>query len=196
MFFKKKETKNIFHTTEKEFKKYFDKTKSNHEKNKEQLLLNLLNDFFSKVYKESQSFIEKDYPYIGYTEHYGYYALTKTGHNLFTLVEGFPCQNIDDAFYLIIEDYLWSHGIDFEYNNREKLKKDYNKRFHNSNYNDVMYFCEYALDKWNKFYGKNIPENIINYYEKYLNNLWISSKENIKWEYDQRKHLFSCVALS
>ena len=51
-------------------------------------------------------------------------------------------------------------------------------------YFQCLYFAEYALDNWNKYYDGNIPEKIIKYYENYLNNIWWSIEQSVIWTYN------------
>lgn len=175
--------KNTFFQNDIVFKKYFSERKqSKMEKKKLKEFKMLIKDFCKKVYGDDNynSFLI-NYASIGYLEDYGYYTITDADRG-YCDVFNFG-ENINEAFKNIIIDVLFNHSINYEFENREILEQDFIKRF-DIEYFGCLYFAENSLKHWNKYYDGNIPDNIINYYENYLNSIWWSEENNINWSFN------------
>lgn len=189
---KELEGKKIFSQEDVVFKKYFCNRKQNdfEEKKLEELSV-LINDFCKKVFgKDNFDFSSVIYTVVSYLENYGYYAISDIdrGHmEIFNFGE-----DLDKAFKNIIINVLFIYSINYEFENRKKLENDFIHRFDNIEYFGCLYFAEDSIKYWNKYYDSNIPDDIINYYENYLNDIYLSKENNISWDFDSDKKLFNC----
>ena len=95
-------------------------------------------------------------------------------------------KTIEEAFSNALIDYEFYICQKYEVNNRQKLNKQFSERFLNGNYSEDDYygpffFAELALQQFRKYYGDNIPEEIIEYYENYLKSIY-----SIDYKYDYK----------
>ena len=187
--------------------KYFYKRKYTEEEIKKyQELDSMFRKFNLKVYGEEDDIFSYQ-ELFGYLENYGYYVVIDgdDGRCIPTIQRhGFDKEK---AFVSIIDDYLFMNAIDYELQNRKELSKDFQKRFgiyglnnydkeFNSleffdNYFTLLYFSEYNLDKWDKYYDGNIPDEIIKSYEVYLNGIKWSHEQGFTWKYDRNIKQFN-----
>ena len=177
------------------------------EKQKCRELNKMFKEFTKKVYGQEEDIFSYD-EWFGYLEDYGYYLL----------VDGDPGKCLpylnnygmdkEKAFVLIIYNFLIGMHQHYEFQNRRILCKDFQDRFgifgfKNSdknfneldffdNYFNCLYYAEYDLDKWNKYYDGNTPDEIIKYYENYLNDIWWTKEKGITWKYDVENKKFNC----
>ena len=170
--------------------KYFSRRKETEfEKNKYEELSNVINGFYQKVYGDDNY---KDfliyYLSIGYLEDYGYYAITDADRGYKNIIN--LGEKVDDAFINLVCDALGSYAVDFECTNRDKLKKDFANRFGDMEYFHCLYYAEYELNQWSKYYNGNIPNNIIEKYEKYLNSILLGDIGKTNWQYNIEQALF------
>lgn len=185
-----KEKKRLFQGDEL-FRKYFSKRKETEvEKSKYEELSNMISKFYKKVsgddnYKDFLIY----YLSIGYLEDYGYYATTDADRGDRNII--YLGEKLEDAFVNFVIDALFSYAVDFECTNRENLKKDYLNRFGNMEYNQCLYFAEYALNQWSKYYDSNIPNNIIRIYENYLNSILLDDIGKTNWKFNIEQGLFT-----
>ena len=88
----------------------------------------------------------------------------------------------EEAFTNAIISYVLYNSICIETDYREKLDEDYKQRFSddvNTNYHGTFYFAELSLRAFRKFYGNNIPQGIVEYFERY-----VSTTRGINYKYD------------
>ena len=150
----------------------------------------MINGFYQKVYGDDNynAFLIY-YLSIGYLEDYGYYATTDADRGCKNIIN--LGEKVDDAFVSFINDSLFSYAVDFECTNRDKLKKDFANRFGDMEYFHCLYYAEYELNQWSKYYDGNIPNNIIEEYEKYLNSILLDDKGKRNWIFDIEQGLFT-----
>lgn len=108
---------------------------------------------------------------IKYMEDLGYVAVVNYDRDIVD-VYGYG-KTIEEAFRRATLDYEFFFCENYEWSHREKLNKQYSERFLNGEYKENDYhgpffFAELALQHFRKYYGDNIPEEIINYYNNYL----------------------------
>lgn len=97
-----------------------------------------------------------------------------------TVEEAFLSATIDYEFY-VCERCAWA--------NRLELYKLFSERFLDGNYSRKDYYvlffsAELALQEFRKYYGDNMPEEIINYYE---NRLQKDGFGDYKYDYDTNR---------
>ena len=145
----------------------------------------LLKIFWRKVYPnlEYDVFL-KGYSNIGYFENLGFYAVVDVGSDDISIYT--YGTNLNEVFEIILKSVLFEYSMDYENKNRKDLQKDFETRFKGIKYSQGLYVVEYALDMWNKFYEGNIPDSIIEHYEKYLNTHW--KLDDMVWFYDKETH--------
>lgn len=178
------ENQSEFYYTDELFKKYFLERKlTENEQQKKEELFQLINNFINKVYSEElsfQEFISTGYVSVSYLNDFGYYIVSDRDRGHYEVIN--YGEDTFIAFQKIITEFLFSHSFNYEMNNREQLKHDYKIRF-NKEYNQCLSFTEYCLNKWNIYFDNNIPNEIINYYEKYLNSVNYEQPDKI-WIYN------------
>ena len=168
---------NIFliHNNYELIKKYVKNTKSNDEFAKTELLSKMILDFYKKVFNNEVNYINNcifsfDFYTYGYNLSDGYYVIY-SGYSGYYEVITYK-NNIDNAFMDIMANIIERQSYENVYNNRAYIEKEYKDRFGNINILWNIYESEYALDKLDKYYDGNIPEQIIN---KYLNKIKIEN---------------------
>lgn len=83
----------------------------------------------------------------------------------------------DTAFINAIVSYEFDYNQIYELYHRTALNKIYSERFSNgkvskNEYHGPFFFAELALKHLKKFYGNDIPEHIVKYYEEYLEKVY------------------------
>lgn len=193
MLLKTTSRKHIFSQNDELFQKYFFFHVPNElEKNKVEELKKLLKDFYNKAY-ETKGDLKEFIPYaysIGYLEKYGYYTMVDGDRGIYEVTS--LGKNLNPAFKFIMTELLTTDSTYYETENRQTLKKEFSSRFGDIEYFHCLYFAEYCMEKLNKYYEGNIPEEIVRYYEEYLNNNSWSEENNIAWIYDPNKVKFNC----
>ena len=94
----------------------------------------------------------------------------------------------DEAFMNAIIDYEMGNGRDFELHHRDELNKEYQERFAEepiSNYHGPFFFAEHSLQGLRKFYKNEIPEVIVEAFERYLEEV-----ERKSYKYDTSVNRF------
>ena len=172
---------------DKEIKEYYESHNyTDNEKQKAESLKKRLFEFI-KIVRENDNIQNFEYypeSNIHYFEDIGYIALVNTDRDIVDVY--FYGRTENEAFLNAIIDYELSYNINVEKNNRKKLNEDYSKRFLNNvtsdnDYHGPFFFAELSLKDFKKYYGENIPEDIINYYELHLLNI---EREKFKYDYD------------
>ena len=121
---------------------------------------------------------------IEYREELGYISVGNFDRDEVT-VFGYG-KTIDEAFKNAIINYEFHVYTDYELHNRQQLNKQYSERFLDGNYssNDYhgpFFWSELALKDFRKYFGDNIPEEIIQNYENYLMKV---ENESFKYDYE------------
>lgn len=151
--------------------KYFFKRKKNRKTIlKEELMKRKLITFYHKVYHE-----DNYYQPFNYLDNYGYYRLKPLKQGKYYHVYNYG-ENINKAFIELIKDDLWGESNAYE--------SDY--------HGSLVQRIEYILDKWDKYYNGKLPEEIISYYENYLNNNQWTKDQNVIWTYDKETKKITC----
>ena len=103
-----------------------------------------------------------------------------------------------EAFKNVIIDYELKHIIDYEFYNREELYKELNERKKDDSLDEKDYkilLYEKRIKDFNIFYDGNIPDDIIEFFERKLNR-----GNGITFKYNSDKGLYekdySCKTLS
>ena len=180
--------KDLFYKEDKLFKKHFsEKKKTKKEQNAEKQLSSLVLSFYQKVYdKETQkinySMFDLAFCTYGYLEDYGYYAISYDDNNHYC-VEHYD--GIHDAFISIARKILSHKFYSCEKKSKSDLKNDFKTRFGNVRYFDDIYRYEYELDKWNKYFDGNIPNDLITMYNNYINSCYHAIAQKINLKYDE-----------
>ena len=135
-------------------------------------------DFFRNICPEGQIQYRQEFGYIT-IGNYDRDEISIHGYGK-TIEEAFLNATLDFEFY-ISENYEWSH--------RQVLNKQYSDRFLNGDYskNDYhgpFFFAELALQDFRKYYGDNIPEEIVEYYEIHLAEV---GEGNFKYDYETNR---------
>ena len=172
-----------------------DKSKENYYRNhihtpeeeeKTKLLMAKMSDFLKKVMGEESLMDFKDSleGRICFFDGIGYISHINTDRDIVDVY--YYGKTVDEAFFNAIIDYEFSVKMDYEQDNRKKLNEQYSERFLNNvvsknDYHGPFFFAELALQDFRKFYGNNIPKEIIDYYEKYLIDIY---NESYKYDYD------------
>ena len=97
----------------------------------------------------------------------------------------------EEALLRALLDYEFYYSENYEFYHRKELNKQYSDRFLNGNYNSedyhgTFFFAEIALKDFRKYYGDNLPIEIINYYENYLKEV---SEDNFKYDYETNEFI-------
>lgn len=186
---KNTEPQTWFFQDDKMFKKYFRRKKTPKEREEGQKLINMIKGFYHKVFeKELESLTELGaYNQIGYTENYGYYAMSVQNRGYYDVIRG---DTIDEVFWPIIREVLLFYGNNYVQNCRKELREDFIKRFGTNsklsifqynNFFDLLYIKEYALIVLNKYYDRKIPDYMVKCYESELSmNSYYDWKFNCK----------------
>ena len=124
---------------------------------------------------------------IHYREDFGYITIGNYDRDE-VIVYGYG-KTIEEAFLNATLDYEFFISENYEWSHRQKLNKQYSERFLNGNYskNDYhgpFFFAELALQDFRKYYGENIPEEIISYYESYLKEV---TNDSFKYDYETNR---------
>lgn len=148
----------------------------------------MLKKFWQKVYPnlEYEVFLS-GYSNIGYFENIGFYVeLDASSDDKIINTYG---NDLEGAFVSISKAVLLECSMDYENKNRKDLQADFENRFKGVKYAQGLYFVEYALEKWNQYYGDNIPDSIIEHCEDYLNT-YFKRGDDMVWSYDRTLNKF------
>jgi hypothetical protein len=120
-------------------------------------------------------FYEGDFGKIHYVDGLGYISIINADRNE-VRVFGYG-KTIEEAFIPILIEHEFVICEDYELNHRQKLNKQFSKRFLNGvyskdDYHGPFFFDELALQHFRKYYGDNIPEEIIQHYENHLKEVY------------------------
>ena len=81
-------------------------------------------------------------------------------------------ETLEEAFFPAIMDYEFYVSENYELYNRKRLNQQFCERFGGTyseqDYHGPFFFAELALRDFRKYYGDNIPEEVIHHYEEYL----------------------------
>lgn len=167
------------------FKKYFsEKIPTDNEEEKKEEFKNLLDEFCLKVYRmDSNAWGFFPHGFIfGYLEDFGYYILTVGDRGYYNL-DNYG-EDIEEAFKNIVTEILSVYAMDYEFENRKSLKEDFSNRFGNMEYSGCIYFAENALQIWDLFYDGNIPKEIVDFYDDYLNRVCGDDANVMIWKFN------------
>lgn len=124
---------------------------------------------------------------IQYRKGLGYITIDNCDRDII-VVNGYG-KTIEEAFLNATLDYESYASIVSECEHRNELNKEYSERFLNGDYSEDDYhgpffFAELALQDFRKYYGDNIPGEIINYYESHLKEGNIG---NFRYDYETNR---------
>ena len=143
------------------------------ENEKSQELMIKLSDFIVRTSGEENLGIinqsgERD---IYYAENLGYISVTNYDRDL---VEVYSYgKKLDEAFLTLAIDLESVISQEYELHHREELTKQYSERFldgsvSEDDYYGPFFFAELALKDFRKYYGDNMPKELVDHYENYL----------------------------
>ena len=165
----------VFHEDSPQFIKYFREHQRNaHEEKKVKELSSLILSFYQKVFTEKTTAIKPsqfffDVANCGYLEddNCGYYTIHENDWHKYVVIS--YGEDIDGVFLDVANEIINLKADNKLYKHRKEINNSLKKRFKNiNNYEDIFY-AEYALNKWDKYFDGNIPKRIIAYYEFMLN---------------------------
>ena len=167
---------------------------SENELAKENELTQLLLAFYQKTFDENAKAIthemfDPNFKTYIYVDGCGYYAI-KYGHKYDT--KHYP--SLNEAFINIAEIMLHKKSADYERKNHKELKRDFKKRFENQKYIFLIAEYEYELSKWNKYFDGNIPEEVIDGYDKGVNVICLSYDINLRVAFNPTTMKFEKIA--
>ena len=153
---------------------------------KTKLLMTKISEFLKKVMGE-ESLMHFEYSLEGgirFFDGIGYISFINADRDIVDVY--YYGKTVDEAFFNAVIDYEFSDKMSYELANRKKLNEQYSERFLNNvvsddDYHGPFFFAELSLQDFRKFYGNNIPKEIIDYYEKYLMGIY---GESYKYDYD------------
>lgn len=98
-------------------------------------------------------------------------------------------KTFEEAFFTALVEYEFDITQSYELHNRQMLNKQFSERFLDGNYSKEDYhgpffFAELALQDFRKYYGDNIPEELINDYEEYLKSVEL---EDYQYDYETNR---------
>ena len=156
------------------------------EKEKTKLFITKISEFFKKTMGE-ESLMHFKYSLEGgihFFDGIGYISDINADRDIVDVY--YYGKTIDEAFFNAVIDYEFSDKMSYELANRKKLNEQYSERFLNNvvsddDYHGPFFFAELSLQDFRKYYGNNIPKEIIDYYENYLMGIY---GESYKYDYD------------
>ena len=127
---------------------------------------------------------------INYREDIGYISKVNADRDIVDVY--YYGKTEEEAYYNALIGYEFYMKHDYELKNRKKLNLDYSRRFLDGNieendYHGPFFFAELALQDFHKYFG-NIPQYIINYYERYIEMI-----ENKPYKYDYSNNCLELV---
>ena len=111
------------------------------------------------------------YYIIHYLENFGYISKGNYDRDLVQVYH--YGDTFEEAFRSAIYEFVMNESQFFEAWNREDLNKDFSNRFKDGlveedDYYGPFFFAEHSLQLLRKYYGDNIPEDIIKEFEEYV----------------------------
>ena len=139
---------------------------------------------------------------FGYLNGEGYYVLEDGDNGRIEPTVIKYGLNEEEAFFKILDTFLYGCGANYELDNRKKLVKEFIERYHKygfkiengmiDNYLGTIYIAEYCINKWNKYFDGNIPQEVINHYVEYVNDDYRNEMHGVNWWYNSEKKQFEC----
>lgn len=155
---------------------FFDRTLTETEEKKMDELDSLFSNIHRKIYG-----INRNTKYIGYLDNYGYYEMHDADRGYYSIMP--HGDNPKELSFELMKSYLFDIGREIELQNRHKLEEEFINQYGSEiRYSCLFYPVTYALSKWNIYYDGNIPKDVIDDYEGYLN--YIYKEDNVEWHYD------------
>jgi len=161
--------------------KVFEEEKSASELQNKKIFDDKIAEFYKKI--DAKLVIPAGYISFGYKKDIGYYVIYDCDRGFMEFINGLPCSDLEKAFMITIRDLLNYESFHYEFENREKLKKEYFKRKNGIEYNELLLAYEYILNKFDKYYDGDIPDELIKEYEDHLNNLYL---DNRNYKYNKK----------
>lgn len=182
---------------DKEKEKYYREHKlTEKEQQKTEEFMNKMRDFIIRTHGEDALGSLNICPEgnIHFREEFGYITIGNYDRDEVT-VDGYG-KTIEEAFLNALIDYEFYECECYEWSHRQELNMQYSERFLDGNYSEDDYhgpffFAELALQDFRKYFGDNIPEEIIKYYENYLMEV-----ENESFKYDHETNSLVKAGLS
>ena len=168
---------------------FIKREKTDNEIKKEKILLNLLLDFYQKAYDKNTkelhyTMFDYDLCSFGYIDNYGYYMINYDNWNYY-LVHIYG-NNLFEAFSSLARSILNNKRREYLNKNKKTIKNEYFNRFKNIKNYEIIFNAEYDLNKWNKYYQNEIPRELIDKYNEYVNDNYHLSKINNVLEYNKK----------
>ena len=159
------------------------------EKHKTEEFMNKMRDFIIRTHGEDALGSLNMCPEgnIHFREEFGYITIGNYDRDEVT-VAGYG-KTIEEAFLNALIDYEFYECECYEWSHRQELNMQYSERFLNGDYSKKDYhgpffFAELALQDFRKYFGDNIPEEIVEYYEIHLAEV---GEGNFKYDYETNR---------
>ena len=107
-------------------------------------------------------------------DNWNYYLVHIYGNNLF------------EAFSSLAKSILNNKRREYLNKNKKIIKNEYLTRFKDIKNYEIIFNAEYDLNKWNKYYQNEIPRELIDKYNRYVNDNYHLSKINNVLEYNKK----------
>jgi hypothetical protein len=125
---------------------------------------------------------------IRYKEHIGYFALCGE-RGEFTLSDGFPTTDREQAKFIILKQEFWNGGLMYECGSRDELKKQWADKY-STEYDSRKFVFEYTISKPKSVF-KKFPDGVISEYTAYMNKWfdtdhWYYNKDTMSFEEKNR----------
>lgn len=115
---------------------------------------------------------------VGYSPLFGYYTYSRIDENNYQLMK--LGKDLETAFLkIVINNIEFRKAVDAENRNKEKYVDTFEKAFEDMEYSSTIFYAEYMLNKFKKYYKDNIPEYVISYFEDY-----VYKTTGMKWKYN------------
>jgi len=162
------------------FRKYFmDREKTENEESKEDEIYYLISGFCKKVFGNAYNIYMPD---IEYLDDFGFYELVEADRGNFDVYN--YGEDINEVFERSIIKLLFQLYSNKEVHNRKRIEEEYHQRFGDIEYDWLLYPREEALNAWKVYYDGNIPDRLVDLYEKKLNYRVWNIEKNIFFKYN------------
>lgn len=166
------DNKDYFYKDSKTINEYFiAREKTMDELVKEEILKRSILLFYNKVYKEKKKelnidMFDQDIHSYGYIDNYGYYIIKYDSFGYY-IIHNFN-EDLSSIIFLLIQNILTKKRMNDLYHDKKNIKKEFYKHY-DMKYFDIIYPTKYDIDKWNIYFNGNIPKEIIDKYDNYMN---------------------------
>lgn len=189
--------RDLFHKDSEVLKKYFiNKERTATEIEKIDQLSKLVVSFYQKVYDSkthnvNYSMFDFDFRTYGYLEDYGYYIIDYDMKNYYFIQH---LEDIHDAFIAVARRIMYKKYEEHVHVNHKEIKKNLKTRSNDIKSFSAIYQYEYELSKWSKYFDGEVPQALIDMYNKLANMTYYASSQKLSFEYDELQKIFQAKA--